>query len=105
MHFPSKQNAQVLRWESSASPRTPLPQDDKGLGFWFSQRPTTNDESPTEPFLLFRGIVIQVLSQPSFDFCHRHPFAFVIIDHLIAVDLAEAEVSRFGMSEVEAAHT
>src|SRR5580704_11658399 len=44
-------------------------------------------------FLLFR-VVIQVLTEPPFDFSHTHTLAFVIVGDLIAVDLAEREISR-----------
>jgi hypothetical protein len=40
--------------------------------------------------MLFRRVVIQVLPKPSLDLSHAHPFAFVIVGDLIAVDLAEA---------------
>jgi hypothetical protein len=37
---------------------------------------------------LFRRVVVQILPEPSLDFCHAHPLAFVIVGDLIAVDLA-----------------
>jgi hypothetical protein len=54
--------------------------------------------------MLFRRVVVQILPEPSLDFCHAHPLAFVIGGDLIAVDLAEAEISRFWMGEVDSTH-
>ena len=48
--------------------------------------------------ILFRRVVVQIRPEPSLDLSYAHPFTFVIVGDLIAVDLAEAEVSRFGMS-------
>lgn len=55
--------------------------------------------------MLFCRIVVQVLSEPSLDFRYAHPFTFVIVGNLIAVDLAEGEISGFRVGEVESAHT
>src|SRR5580658_3880840 len=57
-----------------------------------------------EQSLLFHRVVVQVLSEPSLDFSYAHSLAFAIVDDLVAVDLAEAEISRFGMGEVESTH-
>src|ERR1700730_5034608 len=54
--------------------------------------------------MLFRRLVVQILPEPSLDFCHAHPLAFVIVGDLIAVDLAEAEISRFRVGKVEPTH-
>src|ERR1700720_3748726 len=54
--------------------------------------------------MLCLRIVVQVLAEPSLDLCYAHPLAFVIVGHLIAVDLAKAEISRFRMGEVEPTH-
>jgi hypothetical protein len=56
-------------------------------------------------FQLFRGVVIQILPEPSLNFCHAHPLAFVIVGDLIAIDLSQAEIPRFRVGEVEPAHT
>src|SRR4030088_510908 len=54
--------------------------------------------------MLFRRVVVQILPEPSLDFCHAHPLAFVIVGDLIAVDLAEAEISRFWVGKVKPTH-
>src|ERR1700749_4721201 len=54
---------------------------------------------------LFRGIVVQVLSEPSLNFSHAHSLAFAVIGNLIAVNFAKTEISRFRVCEVQAAHT
>lgn len=54
--------------------------------------------------LLFRRIVVQVLPQPPLNFGHAHSFALTVVGDLVAIDLAEAEISRFRMSEVKTAH-
>jgi hypothetical protein len=54
--------------------------------------------------MLFCRIVVQVLAEPSLDLRHAHPLAFVIVGDLIAVDLAEAEISRFRVGEVDPTH-
>ena len=56
-----------------------------------------------EWFLTYR-IVIQIRPQPTFDLLHAQPLAFGVVFHLIAVDLAQAEVAGFRVSEVEAAY-
>jgi len=53
---------------------------------------------------LFRWVVIQVLPEPSLDFSYTHSLAFAVVGDLVAVNLSEAEISRFGMGEVEPAH-
>jgi hypothetical protein len=53
---------------------------------------------------LLRGIVVQVLSQPSFDFGYAHPFAFAIVGDLITTDLAQAEITRFWMDKIKTTH-
>src|SRR4029077_10599191 len=54
--------------------------------------------------MLFSKVVIQVLPEPSLDFCHAHPLAFAVVGNLVAVDLAETEISRFRVCKVEPAH-
>jgi hypothetical protein len=54
--------------------------------------------------LLLCRVVIQVLPEPSLDLYHAHALAFAIVGDLIAVDLAQAEISRFWMGEVEPTH-
>lgn len=51
--------------------------------------------SPQRPYtrLLFRRVVVQVLAEPSLDFCHAHPLAFAIVGDLIAIDLSETKIS------------
>src|SRR5712691_4050506 len=53
---------------------------------------------------LCRRVVVQVLPEPSLDFCHAHPLAFAIVGNLVAVDLTETEIARFRMGEVEPTH-
>ena len=53
---------------------------------------------------LLRGIVVQVLSEPSFDFGYAHPFAFAIVGDLITTDLAQAEIARFWMGKIKTTH-
>jgi hypothetical protein len=54
--------------------------------------------------MLFCRVVIQILPEPALDFAHAHSLAFAVVGDLIAVNLAEAEISRFGVGEVESAH-
>jgi len=54
--------------------------------------------------MLFRRVVVQILPEPSLDFSDPHSLAFAIVGDLIAVYLAEAEVSRFWMGKVKATH-
>ena len=54
--------------------------------------------------MLFRRVVVQVLSEPSLDFGYAHSLAFAVVGDLIAVDLAEAEIARFRMGEVKSTH-
>src|SRR5581483_1200851 len=54
--------------------------------------------------LLFHRVVIQVLSQPPFDFLHGHSFALAVVGNLITFDLAEAEIARFRMGKVKAVY-
>src|SRR5215472_12542159 len=54
--------------------------------------------------LLLRRVVVQVLSEPSFDFMNAHCFAFGIIGNLIPVELAQTEITRFWMGEIKATH-
>ena len=51
--------------------------------------------------LLFRRVVVHVLPEPSLDFGYAHSLAFAVVGDLIAVDFAEAEISRFWMGEIE----
>ena len=53
---------------------------------------------------LFVRVVVQVWAEPALDLGHGHAFALVIVGDLVAVDLAEREVARFGVGEVEAAY-
>src|SRR5689334_24652954 len=53
---------------------------------------------------LIGRLVVQVGPEPAFDLADRHAFARVVVLDLIAIDLAEAEVTRLRVSEVEAAH-
>ena len=50
-----------------------------------------------------RGIVVEVGAEPAFDFGDGHALALVVVGDLVAVDLAEGEVARLGVGEVEAA--
>ena len=62
-------------------------------GHWLWEVPT-----------FFRRVVVQVLAKPSLDLRDAHFLAFVIISHLIAADLAKAEISGFRMGEIESTH-
>src|ERR1700674_5418674 len=53
---------------------------------------------------LFRWVVVQVLPEPSLNLSDAHPFAFAVVGDLITVNLAEAEISRFRVGEVESTH-
>ena len=57
-----------------------------------------------EGMALFGGIVVQVLAQPTLDLFHAHSFALGVVDNLVAVDLAQTEVTRLRVGEVEPAH-
>ena len=59
---------------------------------WFPSRP------PDE--CLGCGIVVEVGSKPAFDFVDAHLLAGCVVGDLVAADLAEREVARFGMREV-----
>src|SRR5688572_29635859 len=50
------------------------------------------------------GVVVEVRAQPALDLLERHLLAQMVIQDLIALDLAEAEVARLRMGEIEAAH-
>src|SRR5438132_6838980 len=50
-----------------------------------------------------RRIVIQIWPQPALDLLQGHPFAEMVIEHLIAAKFADGEVFRFRMREVESA--
>src|ERR1700678_1870140 len=54
--------------------------------------------------MLFDRIVVQVRPEPSLDLRYGHTLALVIVHDLIAFDLAEAEIARFRMSEIETAY-
>ena len=64
------------------------------------------ESMPSQPQvrLLPRRIIVQVLPEPSLDFCYRHPLAFVIVSDLIAVNFSKTEIPRFRMGEVEPTH-
>ena len=49
------------------------------------------------------GVVVQVRAEPALDFLHGHPFAQVVVEHLVAVDFSEAKIARLWMREVEPA--
>src|SRR5664279_105210 len=53
---------------------------------------------------LFRRVVVQVLTKPSLDLLHLHRLASGIVSDLVPVDLAEAEISRSRVSEIESTH-
>src|ERR1700677_3760982 len=53
---------------------------------------------------LYRRIVVQVRTEPALDFGHDHALALGIVGHLIAVDLAQAEVARLRGRKVEATY-
>src|SRR5215469_7050762 len=53
---------------------------------------------------LLRRIVVQVWPQPSLDFVNAHPFAIGVVGNLIAIDLPQAEVTRFRMGKVKTTH-
>src|SRR5271170_6022255 len=53
---------------------------------------------------LFSRVVVEVLPEPSLDLGCAHPFALVIVGDLIAVDLAEAKISRFRVCKVKPTH-
>ena len=56
------------------------------------------------PPSLFRRVVVQIRPEPTFHLCNAHPLAHVIVGHLIAANLAEAEITRFRVRKVESAH-
>ena len=55
-----------------------------------------------ERILAFR-VVIQIRPEPALDLGDGHALALGVVGHLVAVDLAEGEVARLGVGEVEAA--
>ena len=62
---------------------------------------------PTETLIirtLLRRVVVQILPQPALDFANAHIFALAVIGNLVPLNLAEAEVARFRMSEIKAAY-
>ena len=42
---------------------------------------------------LLPRIVVQVLSEPSFDFSYPHSLAFAVVGNLVAVDFAQTEIA------------
>ena len=54
--------------------------------------------------MLFRRVVVQVLTEPLLDFSNAHCLAFAVIGDLIAVNFAQTEISRLRMGEVRATH-
>src|SRR5689334_19436365 len=55
--------------------------------------------------LLLRRIVVQIWSKPTFHFGQAHSFTTAVVLGLVPADLADAEVSRLRMREVEPADT
>src|SRR5215213_8875996 len=49
-------------------------------------------------------IVVEYRREPALRFLHAPAFARGVVLHLIALDLADSEVMRFGMAEIEPAH-
>jgi hypothetical protein len=68
-----------------------------GTGFKFRRGRSPNQAAIR---LLLGRIVVQIWSQPSFDFARIHSFAFGIVGDLVTIDLAQAEITRFRMGEV-----
>jgi hypothetical protein len=58
--------------------------------FRFARDPLT---IPASVRMLLGRVVIQVLPEPSLDFRHAHPLAFAVVGNLVAVDLAQTEIS------------
>src|SRR5690348_18095658 len=50
------------------------------------------------------AFVIQIRAQPSFDSAQFHTLAPLVIEHLIAPDLAHCEVTRPGVGEIQTAN-
>ena len=53
---------------------------------------------------LVHRVVVQVRPEPALDLGDAHALALGVVGDLVAVDLAEAEVARLGVGEVEPAH-
>src|SRR6185295_5390772 len=53
---------------------------------------------------LHRRVVTQVRRKPALHLLHGHALAPGIVLDLVAVDLADVEVARFGVGEIPAAH-
>jgi hypothetical protein len=70
----------------------------------FCGRVMNSDRRRADIQTLFRGIVVQVLSKPSFDFGYAHSFAFAVVGDLITADLAQAEITRFWMGKIKTTH-
>src|ERR1700733_15118041 len=54
--------------------------------------------------MLFRRVVVEGRPQPSLDFFNAHALALVVVHHLVAPDLPQAEIARLRMRKVEPAH-
>src|SRR6185312_14666601 len=52
---------------------------------------------------LNRRVVIQIGTEPSFDFSHAHTLTLMIVGDLIAVDLPQAEIARLRVCKIEPA--
>src|SRR5260221_12887214 len=51
------------------------------------------------------GVVIEVWPEPALDFLHGHSLAQMIVEHLVAIDLAEPKVARSRMRKIQPADT
>ena len=49
------------------------------------------------------GIVVEIRPEPALDFLHGHSLAQMVVEHLVAIDLAEAEIARLRMREIKSA--
>src|SRR5207245_950439 len=52
-----------------------------------------------------RWFVVQIRPEPAFNLLQAHPFAEMIVQHLVASDFTHGEIPRLRMREVESAHT
>jgi hypothetical protein len=94
-------------WQWARSGRRPLDQGStrieyrlRRLGSAGSDEKGGDGRGGTEILMLFRGVVVQVLPEPSLNFSYAQSLAFAVVGHLVAVNLAEAEIARFRMGEV-----
>jgi hypothetical protein len=91
-----------LGWHASAAPKLEIVGDRRCTGISDSKRKPRErqGEHICESELIRGALVIQVGSEPAFDGAQFQAFAALIIEHLIASDLAHGKVTRLWMRKI-----